>query len=170
MSKQILLTSFDTWLPHQTSNSSDDLLHEIAKLNVSSPSLNFLRQMPVDVELASRLVIDKINQLQPDGIICCGMAESRTDLTVESTATCGDSVLKTLVELEQLVAGSFGIKISHDAGKFVCEGLYHSVLKYLCDRQMNTPCIFVHIPIMNAKNLPKIVADLEVIIHKIGYL
>jgi pyroglutamyl-peptidase len=65
MNGKILLTSFQTWLPHQTSNSSDDLLEEIAKLDIS-PSLTFLRQLPVDVSEASQLVIAKIEELQPD--------------------------------------------------------------------------------------------------------
>jgi pyroglutamyl-peptidase len=166
MNTNILLTSFATWLPHQKSNSSDDLLIEIAKLE--SPSLTFVRQLPVDVFKASRLVIDKIAELQPDSIICCGMAESRTKLTVESCATCRDALINTLVDLEKLVAEAAEIEISHDAGKFVCEGLYYEVLKYLQERNLNTHCIFVHVPVLTQDNFPGIVADFHRIIHKMA--
>ena len=173
MANKILLTSFDTWLPHQKSNSSDDLLNAISKRTdanyhgSASLSLTFLRQLPVDVELASCCVIAKINELQPDGIICCGMAECRTQLTVESNAKCGNTLLKTPLDLKQLVAGSHGIEISHDAGRFVCEGLYYSVLNYLGDRNLNTRCIFVHVPILDEKNFAGIMADFRLIIHNL---
>ena len=39
MADKILLTSFDTWLPYQKSNSSDDLLNEIS-INYTDPQLN----------------------------------------------------------------------------------------------------------------------------------
>lgn len=172
MVKKILLTSFTTWLPHHTSNSSDDLLNEIyndkAAIGiVTSPSLTFLRRLPVDVELASSYVITKINEITPDAIICCGMAECRDRLSIESNATCEDIVLKTNVDLENLVGGNERIKISHDAGKFVCEGLYHSVLKYIVERRLNIRCVFVHVPILTEKNLAYIVEDFVLLLQRI---
>lgn len=167
MNGTILLTSFQTWLPHQKSNSSDDLLIEIDR-ETFSVALAFLRHLPVDIPQATREAIAKIEELQPDGIICCGMAESRTNLMVESCATCGDALIKTWVDLDNLVAGSVGTTISDDAGKFVCEGLYYEVLKYLQERNSNTPCLFVHVPILTPDNLPDIVTDFRLIIEKIA--
>jgi pyroglutamyl-peptidase len=168
MNGKILLTSFQTWLAHQRSNASDDLLEEIAQLNSLSPSLTFLRQLPVDVPQSSRRVIDKIEELQPDVIICCGMAECRTKLTVESCATCNNDLLKTSVSLEKLVAELASTEISHDAGKFVCEGLYYEVLSYLRSRNLHTCCIFVHVPVLTPENLPAIVADFRLIIENVA--
>jgi len=168
MNGKILLTSFQTWLAHQRSNASDDLLEEIAQLNILSPSLTFLRQLPVDVPQSSRHVIDKIEELQPDAIICCGMAECRTKLTVESCATCNDDLLKTSVSLDKLVAELASTEISHDAGKFVCEGLYYEVLSYLRSRNLHTCCIFVHVPVLTPENLPAIVADFRLIIENVA--
>lgn len=206
MNRKILLTSFQTWRPDQKSNSSDDLLGEIVQ-DTSSISLAFLRQLPVNVPEASSRVIAKIEELQPDGIICCGMAQKRTKLTVESCATCRnalyrirfysyclslcrilslegfegflqplfginekpDSILiKTSVDLEKFMAGLAGTEISHDAGKFVCEGLYYEVLKYLRERNLNIPCIFVHVPVLTPDNLPDIMADFRIIIEKMA--
>lgn len=165
MPKNILLSSFTTWLPHQQSNSSDDLLNEISKINQTS-SLTFLRRLPVDVEKASSYLIDKINQITPDAIICCGMAECRYKLSIESNATCGDLVLKTNIELEKLVYNT-KIQISHDAGKFVCEGLYYTVLKYILDSNLNISCIFVHVPILTEENFASVLADFMLIIQKV---
>ena len=167
MTKKILLTSFDTWLPHHNSNSSDDLLIEIAKYNPLPHSLTFLRRLPVDISLASHRVLTHIQELQPNGIICCGMAEKRQQLTVESNATFAGSSIKTSVNLERFVAGLSATKISHDAGKFVCEGLYYHVLKELRDRCLNIPCIFVHVPLLTHDNSPKIIADFTLIIQRL---
>lgn len=49
MKKRILLTSFDIWLKDQQSNSSDNLLLEVSKLDLIPDNLTFLRQLPVDV-------------------------------------------------------------------------------------------------------------------------
>ncbi|MCL1464325.1 peptidase C15 [Argonema galeatum] len=176
MTKKILLTSFTTWQPHQKSNSSDDLLIELAKSTdrnppaATSPSLSFLRQLPVDVQQASSRAIAQIDSLNPDIIICCGMAEGRQQLTVESNATSENHVIKTWVNLDKLIADLKVTQISHDAGKFVCEGLYYSILKYLRDRQLNSRCIFVHIPIITPDNVADIKTDFSQIIDRLALL
>jgi pyroglutamyl-peptidase len=134
------------------------------------PKLTLLRQLPVDVDLASSCAIAKINELQPDIIICCGMAESRANLTVESHATRGDTVIKTPVDLEKLVTGLAETEISHDAGKFVCEGLYYSVLDYLRKNKLNSSCIFLHVPILTLNNLSIVLGDFHLIIQKMASL
>lgn len=184
MNKKILLTSFQTWMPHQASNSSDDLLEKVSKLGIISPHLIFLRQLPVDVYAAASLVIAKIEELQPNSIICCGMAEAYSKLTVESCATCkselmlfpvpssnsnlpNKTLLKTSVDLEKLISGLSYTEISHDAGKFVCEGLYYQVLNYLQKHQLNIPCIFVHVPILTPDNSSRILPDFRLIIEAV---
>jgi pyroglutamyl-peptidase len=72
------------------------------------------------------------------------------------------------VDLEELVAGLAATEISYDAGKFVCEGLYYEVLKYLGNGKRNVCCIFVHVPILTPENLPSIVADFQVIIDRMA--
>ena len=167
MSK-ILLTSFETWLPHQKSNSSDDLLIEVAKVDSPFSSLTFLRHLPVDTSQASARTLAKINELQPDMIICCGMAESRRQLSVESNATYGDTMLTTPVNLDRLLEGSVGTTISDDAGKFVCEGLYYSVLNHLQKTEMKMPGLFVHVPVLTRNNVAGILADFELIMQRLA--
>jgi len=167
MTAKILLTSFNTWLPHQKSNSSDDLLAKISQIKSLPDSLTFLRKLPVDFQEAPNLAIAQINKLQPDTIICCGMAETRQKLTVESCACCDTDMLKTAVNLEPLITDLATTEISHEAGKYVCEALYYAVLKHICDAQLATKCIFVHVPILTDENLDKIVTDFVLIMHRL---
>lgn len=168
MTKNILLTSFTTWLPHQKSNSSDDLLDIVSQINYYFASLNFLRLLPVDIQLASYTVIAKIQELEPDTIICCGMAERRQCLSIESNAVRHGSVLQTNIDLKKLLDSNNNIQISHNAGKFVCEGLYHSVLSYIFERQLSAGCIFVHIPILTKENFNLVLNDFEFILQKLS--
>jgi pyroglutamyl-peptidase len=163
---KILFTSFDTWMPHQKSNASDDLLVKIAQQDWFADSFILLRKLPVDPEAAPKEAIAKINQVQPDAVICCGMAESRQKLTVESQAFSGENCQKTCVHLPQLIAGLPNTEISHDAGKFVCEALYYAVLNYL-QTQANPPipCIFVHVPLLHPANIEAIATDFRAIVQ-----
>ena len=162
MDNKLLLTSFQTWLPHQKSNSSDDLLKTIKQVD---SNLYFVRKLPVNTNLAALQVIKAIEQIEPKGIICCGMAESRSQLTVESNAVCDRDCIFTQVNLDKLVTYLNNTNISHDAGKFVCEGLYYQILKYILVNQPNIQCIFVHIPTLDAGNFKIIQHDFMTIIN-----
>lgn len=163
MDNKLLLTSFQTWLPHQKSNSSDDLLDTIQRQ--SDRNLYFLRKLPVNTNLATLQVIQAVEHIKPKGIICCGMAESRSQLAIESNAVCDRDCLVTKVNLKKLAICLNNTKISHDAGKFVCEGLYYQILKYIQLKKPNIQCLFVHIPLLNADNLKIIQQDFMAIIN-----
>jgi len=177
MTRKILLTSFDTWLSHHKSNASDDLLIEVAKLDDIPYELNLLRQLPVDIRAASdtaaqslrERVLAQIDQLQPDAIVCCGMAESRTQLSVESNPR-RETVLKTPINLDKLLAGLDDVKISHDAGRFVCEGLYYSVLQAIAENNRSSNCLFVHVPLLTPDNSVQMQSELLQIIQRMGTL
>lgn len=169
MTSKILLTSFDTWLCHQKSNASDDLLGLFLQ-NPGSEAAICLRKLPVDPERAAGVTLTKIVEVKPDAVICCGMAESRAMLTIESTACCGDQALKTAVDLDALIQGLGVTEISHEAGKFVCESLYHSVLNFLKKSSLNIPCIFVHVPIITPANEALILTDFLRVFQRIQQL
>ena len=166
MAKKILLTSFDTWMSHQKSNASDDLL--VLSQDALNGSVALLRKLPVYYHLAPYLAIAEIQAVRPDVVICCGMAEGRQKLTVESQATSGADAIKTPVDLQRLIAGLTATEISHDAGKFVCEATYYSVLKYLHYCQLPASCIFVHVPVLTPDNSSSIVADFVAIVRKLA--
>ena len=162
---KILLTSFQTWLSHQNSNSSDDLLAKIQNLDYSNyADLFFLRKLPVDIESSSQKVIDEIKCIEPNVVICCGMAEKRDKLTIESNAFCEDECLHTSINSIALTQQLVFTEISHDAGKFVCEGLYYRVLKYIRSHDRNIQCIFIHVPLITQNNSALILRDFHFII------
>lgn len=164
--RTILLTSFAIWKASQRSNASDDLLLEIAKTNIAS-SLHLFRQLPVNVPVAKELVIGKIQQVQPHLVLCCGMAESRSKLNVESRAAVGDHVLHSALDLEALTMGLHNTEISEDAGRFVCNGLYYAILNYLQGHHTDARCLFVHVPVLTTTNREKVVADFSLILERV---
>jgi len=97
----ILLTSFAPWLCHHRSNSSDDLLVSIQ--DNYAKKLLFLRQLPVNTHRASERVIKAIQDKKPDFVICCGMAESRYRLSLESQARSSTKKLLTSIPLPDLI-------------------------------------------------------------------
>jgi pyroglutamyl-peptidase len=161
---KILLTSFQTWLPHQKSNSSDDLLAQIEKIDLQEKELIFLRNLPVDIKQASYLTIEKIKEIKPNLVICCGMAEKNSHLQLESMAFFENKHYQTKLNLELLTKNLTLTKISNNAGKFVCEGLYFHVLEYL-ENFENTKGLFIHVPILNKDNSPIIIQDFVKILN-----
>lgn len=167
MTKRLLLTSFSPWKPHQINNSSDQLLGEVARIPDFESSLHFLRYLPVNLPIARDLTIFKIEQWQPDLVICCGMAESRHQLQVESQATVGQDTLKTRLNLAQLVSGIPQTTISHDAGRFVCNSLYHAILYYLQTTFPDRDGLFIHVPLLTATNREPIISDFCLLLERL---
>ena len=160
----ILLTTFDTWKPHQPSNSSDDLIAELARRKLLPRHTHLSRKIPVDFQLAPEKVLSVVEILQPDLIVCCGMAEKRSRLTVEANGKHQGEILYTSIPLKPLVEQTQSTTISHNTGRFVCNYLYYSVLKYIQLHQLKTQCLFVHVPPLNVENLDIIVRDFSTIL------
>ena len=175
MLKQFLLTSFDVWEPHHVSNTSDDLLIAMEQqrlLACIEAKLKLLRKVPVDFVLAPQQVITEINTLQPDLILCCGMAESRAFLTLESNGKYQSAhqldILWTTIDVDRLVEKMVLTKVSHDAGTFVCNHIYYSVLKHIASHQLRYQCLFVHVPTFNETNLSLIMKDFHTLLQMLA--
>lgn len=166
MTAKILLTSFTTWRPHQPVNSSDQLLVNVmARSNL--PNLHFLRQLPVNLPVARDLTIAKLHQIRPDLLLCCGMAEGRSTLCLEAQAVLGQQALKTELDLEKLAQGMDFTTISQDAGRFVCNSLYHAMLNYLNGNFVHCKTLFVHVPVLTADNREQILQDFRLLIARL---
>ncbi|MCS6812975.1 MAG: peptidase C15 [Cyanobacteria bacterium] len=161
MLKRTLITSFDTWLPEQASNASDDLLALLLHRGVLGNNVHTLRRLPVQTDLASQLVISAINHVQPDLVLCLGMASHREWLSLESTGHDFETeqAYTTMLDLEQLCRGLAMTEVSHHAGTFVCNGLYCNLLKYLRMHNPATDCLFLHVPVLTIENQAALLAD-----------
>ena len=168
MNNTILITSFSTWKSHHITNSSDDLLHLLSERELGP--FNFLRKLPVEFELAPQHVLAKFNELRPKVLICCGMAEERTKLNIESRAVLDEQILQTSVDLDKLTADLLMTEISHDAGEFVCNTLYYKTLEHLSSQEENHHSIFVHVPIITEENKSLLVADFISIIERLSVM
>jgi pyroglutamyl-peptidase len=155
----ILITTFQTWLPHQLSNSSDDLVWHLAQTDQLPIGCHLLRQIPVDFHAAPATVIAKIAELQPAFVVCCGMAEQRLSLSVESNGRFQSDLRFVAIDLPDILQHTVNTTISHDAGGFVCNYLYYQVLRHLQSACPQTSAIFVHIPPLNDDNRGTIVHD-----------
>jgi pyroglutamyl-peptidase len=164
----ILLTSFDIWEPHHVTNSSDDLLMEMEFRGLLPPRSHLLRRLPVDFQLAPEKVISHIESLQPLWVVCCGMAEKREMLSIEANGKHGEEVLETAVDIAPLVASLSHTEVSQDAGNFVCNYLYYSVLKHIQENQLETQSLFVHVPVLRVENRGAIVQDFSRLLQKLG--
>lgn len=165
--RRLLLTSFTTWKPEQPSNSSDDLLAILQTTLAAemTEALAFVRQLPVDFEAAPRQAIAHIQQHQPNGIVCFGMAEKRDRLDLERQAKHETTVRQTRLDLEHLSQGLGFTRISDDAGDFVCNRLYFDLLGHL----QPTPAfaLFIHVPVLTEENQTAVVHDSWEILHRL---
>lgn len=167
MPSPLLITTFTTWKPEQLSNASDDLIEELIQRNLLNETAHLLRQIPVDFALAPATVLTRMVDLQPEWVVCCGMAEQRSRLTVESNGKRDDHQIQTPVDVHELVQDLAMTDVSHDAGQFVCNHLYYSVLNYVLTNQLSTRCVFVHVPILHSGNLTAILQDFTAILGRL---
>ncbi len=166
MAKSILITSFSIWESHHTTNASDDLLHLLLEKELDS--FHHLRSIPVDFELAPEHVLTRFDELKPRVLICCGMAEERSKLNIESRAVLDEQLLQTSLDLDILTADLPMTEISHDAGRFVCNTLYYKALEHLSLQEENHHCVFIHVPVLTEENKDQLLADFMSIIERLN--
>ncbi len=150
-----LITTFQTWLPHQVSNSADDLIAHLLKTDRLPSDCQLLRHIPVDFQVAPAMVLARIAEQPPQRVVCCGMAELRSCLSVESNARWQSDWRFTSVNLHQLLKPTIDTVVSHDAGRFVCNYLYYQVLRTM----PALPTIFVHVPLFTDNRVEAIAND-----------
>ncbi|MEM8604809.1 MAG: peptidase C15, partial [Cyanobacteria bacterium P01_H01_bin.121] len=163
-----LLTSFATWLPHQRSNASDDLLQALIDMQQMPDYCRLLRHLPVDTEVAFNAVRSQIQVIQPQGIICCGMAETRDHLSLEVQACRSDSRLRTTLDLAELAKLMTTTQISHDAGQFVCNDLYYALLAYSQTVVLPRYVLFVHVPPHHTSPWEQVVSDFSMLLQRLS--
>ncbi|MEM8602493.1 MAG: peptidase C15 [Cyanobacteria bacterium P01_H01_bin.121] len=163
-----LLTSFATWLPHQRSNASDDLLQALLDAGQVPEHCQLLRRLPVDTTAAFQLVRDRIQVRQPQGVICCGMAETRSYLSLEVQACHAEHRLKTTLDVADLTKTLSATRISYDAGQFVCNDLYHALLAYSQTVMLPHHVLFVHVPPKDASLWAQVVSDFSALLQRLS--
>ena len=162
-----LATSFQTWQPHQSSNSSDDLL-DLLQQSPSTPQVTYLRNLPVHTDRATQAITAAIQTHQPKVVLCCGMAEKRQHLNLEKYARNGNAALSTSIPIDDLVDSMPNTRISHDAGTFVCNATYYRLLHHISSERVSMQALFVHVPRLTSRNRHHLLADFCTLLDRIS--
>lgn len=157
---KVLLTGFRPWGANQVNPSG-----------VAAAALGGI-VLPVDFDLADRILQREIRRRRPDALVLLGLAPTRKLLSLEAVALNVDHceepgsneawrraieqgappAMETRLPLEmlQLRLKDAGIRssISHHAGTFLCNHVFYRGLRWI-----DGPCGFVHVPPF--KSLPK---------------
>ncbi|MFQ4138907.1 peptidase C15 [Nodosilinea sp. PGN35] len=163
----MLLTTFAPWRAHQRSNAADDLIAHLQRQRQLPPGTTVLRHIPVSFELAPIRVMAKLVEIQSPVVVCCGMAEGRSQLHLERYGKGDDLTLETTLPLDHLLANTHLSGISDDAGTYVCNHLYYRLLGAIARHRWPTQALFVHIPPLTPATRPIFAHDLALILKRL---
>jgi pyroglutamyl-peptidase len=128
-------------------NSSKILLDNLSK-NINFDSLYFDN----DFEESEKQLKDKIKGNKYDFIFSFGQKPVIKKIYIEKTGINGLKKLETnynYMGLKIYLEKYFRIKISENAGKYLCNNIYYKGLKYIFDNKLKTKMIFIHIPYLD---------------------
>ena len=163
----LLITSFAPWKAHQATNSSDDLILLLRDRQGLPAQTQLMRHLPVHFQLAPGQVISALYQHRPGTVVCCGMAEARSRLNLERYAHGHRDRRETPIDLDQLAAELPWTEISHDAGDYVCNGLYYDLLDHVHKHRLNIQCLFVHVPPLTPYNREPVMRDFAIVLERL---
>jgi pyroglutamyl-peptidase len=166
----LLLTSFAPWRAHQPSNAADDLVALLQTRNQLPPDTLLMRHLPVHFQLAPCQVITATFQSRPAVVVCCGMAENRSLLNLETTARWQAEQHVTSLNLNDLMQGTQWTTLSDDAGDYVCNYLYFRLLSYLQRHRLPIHGLFIHVPLLTEHNRELIADDFSLILSRLRAL
>lgn len=160
---RVLMTGFKPFNNEKT-NSSEYLVQ-----NYTNPAIN-LKKIILNVEYDkdAEKTINIIKDFKPDLVLMFGLAAERKYITMEylalniKNASIKDNAgikFENLIDKNNLVLttnldiiniynklNNNKIKISYNAGTFVCNDLYYKVLNYIYKNDLKTKCLFIHLP------------------------
>lgn len=142
-------------------------------INISEEVLKLLDNkyfkvlIPVSYNRCFEILKNKIEEYNPDIVICLGEAIKREEVTIEHQAfnlrdasisdndgikyegtkilENGDEILYSNLPIDKIVSNTF-IKESFSAGKYVCNNLLYELLNYNKEQNKNVLCGFIHLP------------------------
>jgi pyroglutamyl-peptidase len=152
MSATFLVTGFEPFGEHRTNSSWDALEH----LRPAWPERFLTERLPVDHVRAHQLLRELITRHRPHVVLCTGLAKGHV-FRIERLAR-RPSMLGTALDPEALDGrwpwsemhaalerAAVDISVSFDAGRYVCESTYWSLLSVEAERAP-TFAAFLHVP------------------------
>lgn len=149
--------------------------------------------LPVTFEDSFRVLQDKINVFNPDIVICFGLATKRETIELENLAVnkihadiqdnAGKAPQNEMINASgpetflatlpiQGIAGAlqkegFEVKVSNDAGNFVCNYLFYRLME--TNQDTERLCGFIHVPDLDKLTLNGLLKATSVILNYIKY-
>jgi pyroglutamyl-peptidase len=170
---KILVTGFEPF-GGMTVNPTQQLVERLDGRSVPGVELHS-GVLPVEYDECLRVVLERIDRLEPDAVIACGLAAGRSAITPERIAinvkdtgadhaiadNAGrrpederindgpDGIFSTLPirAIERaLVAAGIPTAISNTAGTYICNNTMYGVLDHLRRRESTALAGFIHFP------------------------
>jgi pyroglutamyl-peptidase len=166
---KMLLTGFEPFLGFQI-NPTEKIVSALSGQSIGNNKI-FGLLLPVDYSLSSKIILEKIKELNPDVVVSLGLAAGRNSITPERIAiNCRDGaadnngvVLEDAPIIEDGPDGYFSslpirsmvhtlkekgypAEISNTAGTYLCNNVMYSVLHELSLAGKQIPAGFIHIP------------------------
>jgi len=155
MSATFLVTGFEPFAEHRTNSSWDAL----ELLRPSWPHAIVARRLPVDYLLAHQELRRALTELRPRAVLCTGLARgevfrieqrARRPAALAAQPGAGESWGRwPWEEMRRALADAEVRSIdSSDAGQYVCESTYWSLLNWGQEPQAQAPefAAFLHVP------------------------
>ncbi len=153
MSATFLVTGFEPFGEHRTNSSWD----AIERLRADWPGDIITRRLPVDHVLAHEALRSALDEHAPRVVLCTGLAKGsvfRVERRARRPSQLGNAGDRELVEgrwpwremhaaLERV---GVDVIASDDAGRYVCESTYWSLLTYAGPQPPPEFAAFLHVP------------------------
>ena len=167
---KILLTGFE---PFDSSpiNPSEQILRTLGNKAIPGVQLE-TAVLPVDLARGSDTLLQALDAVQPDAVVCLGQASHRTAISVERIAVnlldfripdnagnqvqdrfiCdnGPAAYFTTLPVRQIYEAirEHGIpsELSLSAGTYLCNQVIYILLHHLHSKNLNIPAGFIHLP------------------------
>ncbi len=166
----ILLSGFEPFAGNAANPSWGAVLLAAELLRADGHNVEVL-ELPVVFGAASMMLLDALDRLDPDVVVCAGLAGGRTGLSLERVAiNCDDAdipdnagaqpsdrevvnggpagyfaTLPLRAALRNLAEAGIPASISQSAGTYVCNHVFYALMHHLADRP-RTIGGFVHVP------------------------
>lgn len=156
-------------------NPTEELLLEAEKFEIENVEISTIL-LPVNYDECAEKLIKKMDDIQPDVVISCGLAAGRTAITPERIGInikdtgSGDpypdnkgniptdevideegpdglfSTLPIRLIEKNLKAQHIPAAISNSAGTFICNNTLYAVLNHIQKKNLHTKAGFIHFP------------------------
>lgn len=175
---KILVTGFDPFGEEKI----NPAFEVIKKLNDNIHNIEVVKlEVPTAFNASIEKACNKIQEINPDAVLCIGQAGGRYDVTVERVAINvndaripdnlkqqpidtaidenGEAAYFATIPIKAIVEGirSEGVpaSVSNTAGTYVCNHLMYGVLNYIYKNNLNIKAGFIHIPFLTEQVVNK---------------